>query len=49
MVGWYHQVNGPEFEQTLGDSERQGNLMCCSPGGSQRAGHELVIEKQLQW
>ena len=33
MVGWYHRVNGPEFEQTLGDSERQGNLVCCSPWG----------------
>ena len=24
MVGWYHRLNGHEFEQTLGDSERQG-------------------------
>ena len=23
MVGWHHQLNGHEFEQTLGDSERQ--------------------------
>ena len=21
MVGWYHQLNGHEFEQTLGDNE----------------------------
>ena len=21
MVGWHHQFNGHEFEQTLGDSE----------------------------
>ena len=28
MVGWHHQLNGQEFEQTLGDSERQENLMC---------------------
>ena len=21
MIGWPHQLNGPEFEQTLGDSE----------------------------
>ena len=21
MVGWHHRLNGPEFEQTLGDSE----------------------------
>ena len=31
MVGWYHRLNGHEFEQTLGDSEGQGNLACCSP------------------
>ena len=23
MVGWHHQLNGHEFEQTLGDGERQ--------------------------
>ena len=23
MVGWYHQLNGHEFEQTPGDSEQQ--------------------------
>ena len=26
MVGWYHQLNGHEFEQTLGDGEGQGSL-----------------------
>ena len=31
MVGWHHQLNGHEFEQTLGDSEGQGSLVCCSP------------------
>ena len=33
MVGWHHQVNGHEFEQTLGDSEGQGSLACCSSWG----------------
>ena len=33
MVGWHHQLNGHEFEQTSGDSERQGSLVCCSPWG----------------
>ena len=33
MVGWHHQLNGHEFEQTLGDSEDQGSLTCCSPWG----------------
>ena len=31
MVGWHHQLNGHEFEQTLADSEGQGNLVCCNP------------------
>ena len=31
MVGWHHQLNGHEFEQTLGDSEGQGSLACWSP------------------
>jgi len=33
MVGQYHQFNGLEFEQDLGDDERQGSLACCSPWG----------------
>ena len=31
MVGWHHQIYGYEFEQTLEDSEGQGNLVCCKP------------------
>jgi len=31
MVGWYHWLNGHEFEQAPGDSEGQGSLVCCSP------------------
>ena len=37
MVGWHHQVNGLEFEQTLGDSEGQGSLVCCGPGGHKKS------------
>ena len=33
MVGWHHQHNEHEFEQTLGDGEGQGSLVCCSPWG----------------
>ena len=43
MVGWHHQLNGHEFEQTLGDSEGQGSLECCSPWGHK----ELDMIKQL--
>ena len=33
MVGWHHQLNGHEFEQTLGDGEGQGSLMGYNPWG----------------
>ena len=33
MVGWYHQLNGHEFEQALGVDDRLGSLVCCSPWG----------------
>ena len=31
VVREHHQLNGHEFEQTLGDSEEQDSLACCSP------------------
>ena len=33
MVGCHHQLNGHEFEQTPGDSEVKGSLVCYSPQG----------------
>ena len=33
MVEWHHQLNGHEFEQTLGVGDGQGSLACCSPWG----------------
>ena len=33
MVRWHHRLNGHEFEQTPGDSEGQGSLVCCNPWG----------------
>ena len=35
MVGWHHRLNRHEFDQAVGDGEGQGNLVCCSPWGSQ--------------
>ena len=43
MVGWHHQLNGREFEQTPGVGDRQGSLACCSPWGHQ----ELDMTKWL--
>ena len=31
MIGWHHQLNGHEFEQTPGDGEGQESLECFSP------------------
>ena len=39
MVGLHHWLNGHAFEQTLGDSEGQGNLVLPSMG-SKRVGHD---------
>ena len=33
MVRWHHWLNGHEYEQTPGDSEGQGSLVCCSSWG----------------
>ena len=33
MVGWYHQLDGCEFEQAPGVGDEQGGLACCSPWG----------------
>ena len=45
MVGWHHQLNGHEFEQTSGDGEGQRSLACCSPWGL-RVRHDLTIEQR---
>ena len=45
MVGWHPWLNGHEFEQTLGDSERQRSLECYSPWKLQRVRHDLVPEQ----
>ena len=45
MVGWHHQLNRHEFEQTPGNSEGQGSLACCSPWDL-RVGQDLVTEQQ---
>ena len=33
MAGWHHQLNGREFELTLGVVDIQGSLMCCDSWG----------------
>ena len=43
MVGWHHQLNGHEFEQTPEDGGGQGSLVCCSSWGRK----ELDMTYQL--
>ena len=45
MVGWYHWLDGQEFEQALGVSDRQGSLVCCSLWGP----NESDATEQLNW
>ena len=33
MAGWYHRLNGHEFEQTPGVGDGQGGLVCCGSWG----------------
>ena len=44
-VRWDHQLDGHEFEQALGVSGGQGNLVCCSPRGCK----ETDTTEQLNW
>ena len=33
MVDWHHQLDGHEFEQSLGVGDGQESPTCCSPWG----------------
>ena len=46
MVGWRHQLNGHEFEQTQGDSEGQGSLACYSQWGCKDL--DVTVTEQQQ-
>ena len=51
MVGWHNQLNGHEFKQTPGDSEREGSLACCSLWGhkesdmTERLNNKIALER----
>ena len=55
MIGWHHQLNGHEFEQTPGDGEGQGSLVCGSPWGLKeldmtwQVNNKKVVLRLLQW
>ena len=45
MVGWHHQVNGHEFEQSPEVGDGKGSLACCSPWGHK----ESDTNEWLNW
>ena len=45
IVEYHHWHSGQEFEQTPGDSEGQGSLVCCSSWGHK----ELATTEWLNW
>ena len=48
MVEWYHWCNGPEFELTLGDSEGQRSLVCCSSWGHKESDTTERLNKWMK-
>ena len=48
MIGWHYQLNGHQFEQTLGDSEATGKPGVLQFMGSQRVKLDLGTEQQLE-
>ena len=45
MAGWHHQLDGHEFEWTLGVGDGQGGLACCDSWGHK----ESDMTEQLNW
>ena len=45
MAGWQYQLDGREFEWTLGVGDGQGGLACCNSWGHK----ELDMTEQLNW
>ena len=45
MVGWHHQLNGHESEQTPGVGKEEGSLLCRSPW-SAKSQTRLSTEQQ---
>ena len=45
MAGWHYQLNGHEFEWTLGVGDGQGGLVCCDSWGHK----ESDTAERLNW
>ena len=51
MVGWHHQLDGHEFEQTpgVGDGQGSGSLVCSSPWGRKELGSSVQFSSVGQF
>ena len=50
MVGWHHQLDGHEFEWTLGVGDGQGGLACCNSWGRKESDTtEWLNWTELNW
>ena len=49
MAGWQYWLNGHEFEQTPGDSEGQGSLVCHSPWGHKELDKTYLATEQQRY
>ena len=47
MVGWHHQLNGHEFQQTPGDNEGQESLVCWNPWGHKESNTTEQLNNKL--
>ena len=47
MIRQHHQLNGHDFEQTLGDCESQGSLARCSPWGHKESDVTALEEQAM--
>ena len=47
MVRQHHQLNAQESEETPGDSEGQGSLVCCSPWGHKDSDMTVTEQQNL--
>ena len=45
MAGWYHPLDGHEFEQAPGTGDGKVSQECCSPWGRK----ELDMTERLNW
>ena len=49
MVGWYHRLDGDEFEQALGVDNGQGSLACCIPWGHKESDMTELLNNKNVW